>query len=536
MLEQGAIISGRYRLATQIGEGAMGEVWKAEDQTLKRNVAIKVLFLQGARDRNQVLEQFLREARIAASVQHRNVIQTVDFGTSEDLPFMVMELLNGESLEQRMEREPRQTIPEVLQIASLTLRGLAAVHDAGIVHRDLKPANIFLQKEHDGVFPKILDFGISRSLEGPSAIKTTEGLIVGTPDYMSPEQARGEADIDRRSDIYSMGAILYEGISGQLPFVADTIGELIVEIVTGTPAPLKKLVPGLPKILSDVIGQAMAHDREERFVDARVMRTALMGASQRALPEMSAPAVSEAPPMPMGAAPRPPAPAPPPPPPPSPPADRESQVKGPWGDMDIGDDAPPDVSAPPPPPPVAPATFADDDPFERKGKVKPKPAAGGGADDGDRLTLDVGPADRSSGAGRPERNSMDRPSFGGNSLPGDPLGDAGGAKNFELDYDRGTEHAYKPSGPSGPSGKRRSRPRRTARRPPSASKGPLIVAGGLLLLLLLAPRFMLGGAQRIGRAVETNAVSASPDRLRSPTRREAPGKHPVALRDVLFDD
>lgn len=531
MLEEGAIINDRYRLASAIGEGAMGEVWKAEDQTLKRNVAIKVLFLQTARDPNTVLEQFLREARIAASVQHRNVIQTVDFGTSDNLPFMVMELLNGESLEDRMAREPKPTVPEILQIANLTLRGLAAVHDAGIVHRDLKPANIFLQKEHDGVFPKILDFGISRSLEGPSAIKTTEGLIVGTPDYMSPEQARGEADIDRRSDIYSMGAILYEGISGQLPFVADTIGELIVEIVTKSPRPLKELCPDLPPILSAVIGQAMARDREERFVDARVMRTALTGASQRALPEMTRPTVSEAPPVPAATKPKRPRVAPP------PPADRESKAKGPWGDMEgLGDDAPPELSAPPPAPraapaPVAPATFAEEDPFESKRKLG-GPGGGLAGMGGDRLSLDVAPSDRRSGAGQSAaRPSEDNASFGGNSLPGDPLGDHGGGKNLELDYDRGTQHAYRPS----KGGKRRGPARRAARPAPKASKGPMIVAIALLGLLLLSPRFILGDIPRIGRPVDANIVAASPDRTRAATRRQGVGKHPVALRDVLFE-
>ena len=299
MLREGEIVAGRYKLHRLIGEGAMGEVWRAQDQTLRRLVAIKFLFVRGARDPGTMVEQFLREARIAASVQHRNVIHTVDFGTVDaHQPYMVMELLDGLSLADRMERDPPLSLQNFVQIVSLTLRGLGAVHDAGIVHRDLKPANIFLQNDVDGTLPKILDFGISRSLESKerkSAVSTQQGMILGTPDYMSPEQARGEADIDKRADIYSMGAILYEGLTGQLPFTANTIGELIAAIVTQTPPPIKQVRPEIPELLSDVVEQAMARNREERFIDARVMRNALMTAASRSLTEVGQVPVSVAP-------------------------------------------------------------------------------------------------------------------------------------------------------------------------------------------------------------------------------------------------
>jgi serine/threonine protein kinase len=298
MIEVGSVIAGRYKLAQLVGEGGMASVWRADDQTLKRSVAIKLLYLRGHRDPQAIVEHFLREARIAASVQHRNVIHTVDFGVAdESLPYMVMELLSGESLAERMQREPRMTMTEVVHIAGLTLRGLAAVHEAGIVHRDLKPQNIFLHRDTDAVYPKILDFGISRSLDEAggrsSAISTQEGLIVGTPDYMSPEQARGEADIDKRSDIYSMAAIIYEGITGQLPFQADTIGDLIVKVVTTTPKSMREVRPDVPEVLSDCVAQAMARDREARFVDAQVFRRALLLAADKAF--KSAPNAPRAP-------------------------------------------------------------------------------------------------------------------------------------------------------------------------------------------------------------------------------------------------
>jgi serine/threonine protein kinase len=285
VLKERDVIAGRYRLDSPIGEGAMGAVWRAEDQTLKRQIAIKFLFVKGSRDPQGMVDQFLREARIAASVQHRNVIHTVDFGTVDDFqPFMVMELLNGESLGDRMARKPALSSEQLIHIISLTLRGLSAVHDAGIVHRDLKPHNVFLQRDADAVYPKILDFGISRSLNGgndrPSAIATQEGLIIGTPDYMSPEQARGELNIDRRADIYSMGAIIFEGLTGRLPYVADTIGDLIVQIVTTEPPRASDVAPNVPKPMSDLVAQAMSKNREHRFTDARAMRRALLAAAE----------------------------------------------------------------------------------------------------------------------------------------------------------------------------------------------------------------------------------------------------------------
>lgn len=285
MLSAGSMIGRRYRLISLIGEGGMASVWCASDETLKRSVAIKLLYLRPARDPQASVDQFLREARIAAAVQHRNVIHTVDFGTTEDgIPYMVMELLQGESLASRMSRTPALSVEELVRIAELTLRGLAAVHEAGIVHRDLKPQNIFLQADDDAVYPKILDFGISRSIasaELPSPIATQQGIVLGTPHYMSPEQARGEPQLDQRTDIYSMGAILYEGLTGQLPFDAETPGDLLVKIISTEATPLAALRPDLPELIVECISQAMSRDREQRFVDASAFRRALAAAAER---------------------------------------------------------------------------------------------------------------------------------------------------------------------------------------------------------------------------------------------------------------
>lgn len=279
MQEEGTVVGGRYRLIRQVGEGGMATIWKAEHLTLHSPVAVKFLHT-GGRHSNETTQRFMREARAAAHVRHRNVIEITDFGLTDDnLPYMVMEYLHGRSLADLMEDNPTLEPEEAVRIVSLTLRGLAAAHDAGIVHRDLKPENIFLVEDADGVFPKLLDFGVARRLGLASDI-TQEGALIGTPDYMSPEQARGDRDIDRRTDIYSMGVILYETITGRLPFEAERLGDIIRKITTETPPTVHQLRPDLPEALSDVVAKAMSRDREERYPDARQMRYALIDAAE----------------------------------------------------------------------------------------------------------------------------------------------------------------------------------------------------------------------------------------------------------------
>jgi serine/threonine-protein kinase len=230
------------------------------------------------------------------------VIHIVDFGTTEDQqPFMVMELLEGESLGHRMHREPALELPEVVQIAALTLRGLAAVHDRGIIHRDLKPDNVFLTRDRAGaIFPKILDFGISRSTEPRSgrrsALTTRDGMIVGTPEYMSPEQARGIRTLDRRTDLYSMGCILYEALAGELPFDCENVGDLIIQIVTGTAPSVHERNPSVPRAISDVIAKAMARSPDDRYQDAMQMQQALLAVADALVDATLLQALSDAPP------------------------------------------------------------------------------------------------------------------------------------------------------------------------------------------------------------------------------------------------
>lgn len=567
MLREGEIVAGRYKLHRLIGEGAMGEVWRAQDQTLRRLVAIKFLFVRGARDPGTMVEQFLREARIAASVQHRNVIHTVDFGTVDaHQPYMVMELLDGLSLADRMERDPPLSLQNFVQIVSLTLRGLGAVHDAGIVHRDLKPANIFLQNDVDGTLPKILDFGISRSLESKerkSAVSTQQGMILGTPDYMSPEQARGEADIDKRADIYSMGAILYEGLTGQLPFTANTIGELIAAIVTQTPPPIKQVRPEIPELLSDVVEQAMARNREERFIDARVMRNALMTAASRSLTEVAQVPVSVAP-------------------------ERQQQqqrrsagVTHARASAERVSLAPAQLAVPSPEAPRTPEAMpaaagaggwgrleglrssapagGPRGPHGQSGGLElaaPVPAARGSlasvpANDGPMLSdapglasarpskARQGPAGPPSRKRKKKRQNPEAPRASTSDMMSGP-GRAGldslrspsdsTADKLEIDYQRGTEHARK-----------KKRPQASVRRRPLASRrrgAPIWVAP--LLLLLLVGLLVAGPQLVLERLANSPALGEpspmeSPSRMRTKARRRAPARHPPALRDVFFE-
>ncbi len=289
-MEAGTILAGRYRLLRAVGRGGLASVWEAEHVALGSPVAIKFLHRTGPRD-GELSQRFLREARIAASVRHRNVLDILDFGfaeatsgdtsagdTSADdaVPYMAMELLNGRTLGALLAAQPRPPLARTIDIVAGTLRGLSAVHDSGLVHRDIKPDNVFLVEDEDGAFPKLVDFGLSRR-SGRGDL-TEEGMLLGTPQYMSPEQAAGLADLDARTDIYAVGVVLYEMLAGRRPFASGSLAETIDRVLHETPARLSDVAPDVPAPLVEVVETAMDKDRERRFVDARAMRSALLAA------------------------------------------------------------------------------------------------------------------------------------------------------------------------------------------------------------------------------------------------------------------
>jgi serine/threonine-protein kinase len=279
------LIAERYELLAHLGDGGSASVWQARDRTLEREVAIKFLYVADERDADVSRKQFLREARIACAVKHRNVIQTVDFGqTEEGRAYMVMELLHGEELTQRIGTDHDFTPEVAAQVVGDVLRGLQAIHEAGIVHRDLKPENIYLERDQDGIFPKILDFGIAKSIDRRgnrrSVLTTKEGIVVGTPEYMSPEQARGQRDLDARADVWSVGVILFELLTGKLPFDDPSEAEVIIKIVTTEAPKVRDLKPEIPVALSEVVSKALQRDRAARFQSAAEMNQALLEAAK----------------------------------------------------------------------------------------------------------------------------------------------------------------------------------------------------------------------------------------------------------------
>jgi serine/threonine-protein kinase len=268
MLTSGAFINDRYRLLHVLGEGGMGAVWAARNEVIGRDVALKLMLPELSKDR-QATQRFFNEARICASIRDPSIVDVLDFGyTERGAPYIVMELLTGESLEALVLRERRLTPATLLPIVRDVAAALQLAHDKTIVHRDLKPSNLFLHRTPRGqMIPKILDFGISKVLSDPSTRMTRTGAVIGTPVYMSPEQASGKV-VDHLSDIYALGAIMYEALSGHLPFADDSYNALIVAIATQTPQPLASLVADLPPGLVELVEGCMARDRKARIQTA----------------------------------------------------------------------------------------------------------------------------------------------------------------------------------------------------------------------------------------------------------------------------
>jgi serine/threonine-protein kinase len=254
---------GRYRILGELGQGAMGTVYRARDEDLDREVAVKVMS-KGLADAH-ARERFLKEARAAAKLQHPNIVVVYELGEHEGAPFMVLELLDGVDLQRGIDTgvrpDPRATLPVVLQL----LAGLGHAHEHGIVHRDVKPSNLFLPR---GRPAKIMDFGVAR-LAGQAS--TTSGVVVGTANYVSPEQVAAGGDIDGRSDLFSAGLILYELVTGERAFKAETVVAVIYKILHEEPD--LRLIPGGERWerLRAVLDRALKKKREERYPDARAM-------------------------------------------------------------------------------------------------------------------------------------------------------------------------------------------------------------------------------------------------------------------------
>ena len=275
---EGALVGDRYRLKHKIGRGGMGVVWAADDERLKREVAVKVMNRDPdeSDDPAQTRSRFENEAMAAAKLRSPHVVQIYDYGIDAGAQYIVMERLGGEDLRCRLKRRKRLSLEMTGTIMSHTAKALSEAHAAGIVHRDLKPGNIFLSRHHDETLVKVLDFGVAKigsTLDVLSA-DTQDGALVGTPQYMAPEQIHGVSGIDARADLFSLGVILFKTLTGQMPFVGGNPASMVANICTAPIPSAYALAPDLPRDLDDFFARALARTLSERFATARQMAVA----------------------------------------------------------------------------------------------------------------------------------------------------------------------------------------------------------------------------------------------------------------------
>lgn len=263
----GVTLNERYEVTAKLGQGGMGAVYEAKHIVIGKRVALKVLLDKHA-EKDQSVARLKQEARLASSIGHENIIDITDFGTTDTgRTFVVMEYLQGESLGSLIARQGRLESQRAIHIAKQIASALAAAHNKGIVHRDIKPENIFVVPRDDEDFVKVLDFGISKSLvpDDEDVRLTQTGMVLGTPLYMSPEQAQGDDDLDHRIDVYALGVILYEAITGEVPFQGKNYLNILTQVISDEPKAASEYVSDIDHNLESVICKAMAKGRDDRY-------------------------------------------------------------------------------------------------------------------------------------------------------------------------------------------------------------------------------------------------------------------------------
>jgi serine/threonine-protein kinase len=278
----GEVIAEKYRLEREIGRGAMGTVWKAVHVTLGQKVAIKLIAAEQAGS-NDARLRFGLEAKAAARLKSRHVVQVYDSGHTQDgIPYIVMEYLEGQTLEERLAAQRDMSLGEAVRITTHVGRALARAHAQGIVHRDLKSGNIFIAKSDDdelGWVAKVLDFGVAKLTDVAAPSTTKTGAIVGTPLFMSPEQIRGASQVDHRADLYSLGMVFYNMVTGSHAFDGPSYSDVLVSICTEALPSIRNAAPWLPVEVADWFEKACAREREQRFQSADELVDALQQAA-----------------------------------------------------------------------------------------------------------------------------------------------------------------------------------------------------------------------------------------------------------------
>lgn len=275
---------GRYEVLSELGQGAMGVVYKAKDPLIDRIVAIKTINLGMAQEEKEEYEgRFYQEAKAAGRLNHPNIVTIYDVGKSADIAYIAMEFLQGRELRDVLrENDGLLPVDQVLDMVAQVASGLAYAHEHGIVHRDIKPSNIMLIR--DGHI-KITDFGIARMAS--SAVRTQTGMVLGSPKYMSPEQVLGKV-IDQRSDIFSLGVMLYEMLTGEAPFVGDNVNSIMFQTLNLVPAAPGTLNSNVPDMLNFIVAKALAKERDDRYQNAKDFAADLR-ACREVLPRSSRP-------------------------------------------------------------------------------------------------------------------------------------------------------------------------------------------------------------------------------------------------------
>jgi eukaryotic-like serine/threonine-protein kinase len=272
---EGRVLDGKFRFVKQLGRGGMAAVWAAVNTLVDRRVAIKLIRPEAGRS-EETVARFRAEAKAAGRIGHPNVCEILDYGLGPLGPYIVMERLRGKSLGQLIRDEQRLPPALAAAIVRQALAGLEAAHRRGIIHRDLKPENVFVHQPEVGPpVVKIMDFGVSKFTDGSAEVETGHGALLGTPEYMSPEQYRGAARADVRTDVWAVGAILYKALTGKTAFGGASIPATLLMVTSDEPTPIDELVIGLPRGLVEVVERCLRKEPDERFQSAQAMADAL---------------------------------------------------------------------------------------------------------------------------------------------------------------------------------------------------------------------------------------------------------------------